>query len=207
VGILTFVAQTQNRWLGFGLLFTYALGMGQLLIILGVSSNLLYKFPKNPIIMKSAKTILGVALVASGLFYLNLLWPKTPVINKGPVTTQSEQSLVKWLPFSEVEFNNALKSNKPIFIDFYAEWCLACKELESQTFTSIEVELVSRDFVAFKFDATEESPLLNKLKSQYGIVGLPTIIFFNSKGKWIKENTLNEFENPADFVLRMKKIK
>jgi thiol:disulfide interchange protein DsbD len=205
VGILTFVAQTQSHWLGFGLLFTYALGMGQLLIILGVSSNLLYKFPKSPLIMKSAKTVLGVALVASGLFYLSLLWPKTGTINKGPITEQTLESQMKWLPFTEKAFKEALQSEKPVFIDFYAEWCLACKELEAQTFTSKEVELISRSFIAFKFDATEESEMLTKLKNTYGIVGLPTILFFNSTGEWLKDLTLNEFEKPDAFILRMKK--
>jgi thiol:disulfide interchange protein DsbD len=155
--------------------------------------------------MKSAKTVLGVALVASGLFYLSLLWPKPNQINKGPVSIEDPESLVKWQNFTEKDFAAALKAKKPILVDFYAEWCLACKELETQTFTNTEVELVSRDFIAFKFDATEESLLLNKLKNQYGIVGLPTILFFNNKGDWLKEITLNEFEKPEAFVLRMKK--
>jgi thiol:disulfide interchange protein DsbD len=204
VGILTFVAQSQNLWLGFGLLFAYAMGMGQLLIILGVSSNLLYRFPKSPLIMKASKTLLGVALIASGLFYLSLLWPKTFEINKGPIAEQKVEQLIKWVNFTEKDFEVALKSKKPIFIDFYAEWCLACKELETQTFTSKEVELVSRDFIAFRFDATDDSALLSKLKNQYGIVGLPTVLFFNAKGDWLKENTLNEFEEPAAFVHRLK---
>jgi thiol:disulfide interchange protein DsbD len=207
VGILTFVAQTQNLWLGFGLLFVYAFGMGQLLIILGVSSNLLYKFPKNPLLMKAAKTILGVALIAAGLFYLSLLWPKNFGPKVGvPSGLANQQDIVAFQDFSLERFDAALKSGKPVFIDFFAEWCLACKELESQTFTSMEVEILSREFIAFKFDATEESELLNQLKKQYGIVGLPSIIFFNAKGEWLKEFTLNEFENAKAFVLRLTQV-
>lgn len=205
VGILTFVAQTQNLWLGFGLLFAYAFGMGQLLIILGVSSNLLYKFPKNPILMKTAKTVLGVALIASGLFYLSLLWPKSIANTNNAVTTENQQVTIAFTPFTLEKFNEATKLGKPIIIDFYAEWCLACKELETQTFTDKQVELISRDFTAFKFDATEESELLNQLKKQYNIVGLPSILFFDAKGTWQKELTLNEFEKPEAFVLRLKK--
>ncbi len=208
VGILTFIAQTQDRLLGFGLMFAYALGLGQLLMVLGVSSSLLYRFPKSPWLMKTSKTILGFALIASGLFYLSLLWPKTNQINKGPVAEAATPAAqLPWQPYSDKALADAATAGKPVLIDFFAEWCLACHELEEKTFSNPTIREALKDVVLLKFDATEETPALVPLREKFKIVGLPTIIFYDKKGLWLKDLTLNEFESPELFAERIKKIK
>lgn len=214
VGILTFIANTQNLALGFGLMFTYALGLGQLLIVLGVSSSLLYKFPRSPWIMKVSKTILGFALIASGLFYLSLLWPKingnnknssTDTINATSATTKPQ--LLPWSNYTDKIHEEAKRSGKPIVLDFYADWCLACHELEEKTFSHSEIQELLKDFILIRFDATNDSPELVELRSRYQIVGLPTVIFFDKTGQWKKELTLNEFEPVEKFKVRLQQIK
>lgn len=208
VGILTFIAQSQDRFMGFWLMFTYALGLGQLLIILGVFSSLLYRFPKSPTLMKASKTILGFALIASGLFYLSLLWPKAPSINKGPVVTaEAKLNALPWKPFSEDLLKKAQTEGKPVLIDFYADWCLACHELEEKTFSDAKIQLALQDFILLKFDATEELPELAPLKEKYKIVGLPTLIFYDKSGKWREDLTVNEFETPEKFIERINSVK
>lgn len=210
VGILTLIAQTQDHLLGFGLMFTYAMGLGQLLIILGVSTTLLYRFPKSPWIMKTSKTILGLALIASGLFYLSLLWPKQNGVFKGPVDSDkitSSQSLLKWNDYSEELLQQAKKEHKPVLIDFFADWCLACHELDEKTFTNEEIQSLLQKFILIRFDSTNDSEQLDQLRKKYGIVGLPTIIFYDSNGEWIKDITLNEFEPPEKFKERLMQIK
>lgn len=208
VGILTFIAQSQNSLLGFWLMFAYALGLGQLLIILGTSSSLLYRFPRAPWIMKTSKTILGVTLIASGLFYLSLLWPKSETIQKGPIdTTESSPAQLQWHNYSEKTLEEAKKIGKPILIDFFAEWCLACHELEEKTFNNPSVKASLRGFTLLHFNATEESPELAILKKRYGIVGLPTLIFYNNRGQVLTEFTLNEFESSEKFIERLNLVK
>jgi thiol:disulfide interchange protein DsbD len=208
VGILTFVAQSQDRVLGFWLMFAYALGLGQLLIILGVSSSLLYRFPRLPWLMKASKTILGFALIASGLFYLSLLWPKANGIQKGPVTeVTSPARQLRWKNYSDDALAAAKALGKPVLIDFFADWCLACHELEENTFSHPEIAENLDEFVLLRFDATEEIPALEILRAKYKIVGLPTIIFYDRSGNWLSEFTLNEFESPELFKKRLEKIK
>lgn len=212
VGILTFIANTQNLLLGFGLMFTYALGLGQLLIVLGVSSSLLYKFPRSPWIMKLSKTILGFALIASGLFYLSLVWPKINGNSKNSSNTQTtspgaNSHQLLWSDYSDKTLEEAKKLGKPIIIDFFADWCLACHELDEKTFSQAEIQELLKDFVLIRFDATNDSPLLGELRSRYQIVGLPTVLFFDHTGKWKKELTLNEFESVEKFKVRLQKIK
>lgn len=207
VGILTFIAQTQDRLLGFGLMFAYALGLGQLLLILGVSSSLLYRFPRAPWIMKTSKTILGVALIASGLFYLSLVWPdKIGLQTAPPMDSQTEKTpSLPWQPLSEESLQAAQKTGKPILIDFFADWCLACHELEEKAFRHPMVKEELQEFILLRFDATNDSPALNAYKKKYDLVGLPTIIFYDGQGHWRKDLTLNEFESPESFEKRLKK--
>jgi len=212
VGILAFIAKSQDLVLGFWLMFAYAMGLGQLLIVLGVSSSLLYKFPRSAWIMKTSKTILGFALIASGLFYLSLLWPKlngnsNANIQSNNTSIESQKTLQLWQSYSKNTFEAAKKSGKPIILDFFADWCLACHELEEKTFSSPEIQEYLKSFVLFRYDATNDSPELKELRKQYQIVGLPTVLFFNTKGQWQKELTLNEFEAVEKFKERLKQIK
>ncbi len=212
VGILTFIAQTQDHFLGFWLMFAYAVGLGQLLIILGVFSGLLYRFPRSPWIMKTSKVVLGFTLIASGLFYLSLLWPKQNGIHTGPVSEVSAENLntlksnLIWEKYDEKLLAKSKAQHRPVLIDFYADWCLACHELDEKTFSDAEIQKELNNFTLIRFDATNDSDLLTKLRAQYSIVGLPSVIFYNAKGEWLKDKTLNEFENPEKFKARLQQI-
>jgi thiol:disulfide interchange protein len=62
-------------------------------------------------------------------------------------------------------------------IDFSAEWCAACKELDLHTWTDpVVAKEVSDHFVALKVDATEETDAINQLTSKYNVPGLPTVL-------------------------------
>lgn len=74
-GILLYVAQQQDPVLGFGLLFTFAIGMGQLFLVLGTFSSLLNRLPKSGSWMEGVKLIFGVVFIAMALYYLQFLFP------------------------------------------------------------------------------------------------------------------------------------
>lgn len=86
--------------------------------------------------------------------------------------------LIDWRKYSEDVLDGARKEGKPVIIDFRADWCAACIEMEEKTFTHQGIQLLSRQFVMIKFDATNGSPELEKLKERFKIVGLPTIVFY-----------------------------
>ncbi|MNT57817.1 Thiol:disulfide interchange protein DsbD precursor [compost metagenome] len=92
-----------------------------------------------------------------------------------------------------------------MIIDFWAEWCAACHELEEHTFTDPRVRAMAENFVLLKFDATSENAELKVLKKKYNIQGLPTVIFVNPHGVWIDALTLTQFEKPDAFIKRMEK--
>ena len=92
-----------------------------------------------------------------------------------------------------------------MIIDFSAEWCVACKELEALTFPHPEVLELRSKFTLLKFDATEDSPELSKMQEKYKILGLPTLVFINAQGKVLEDLTLTGFEDGPAFAERMRK--
>jgi thiol:disulfide interchange protein DsbD len=84
---------------------------------------------------------------------------------------------IHWQPYSAHVLEQARREGKKVLIDFTAAWCAQCKELEHKTFSKREVGLAARDFVALRADMTDfNGPRAQKLKEQYGIVGLPTVV-------------------------------
>jgi thioredoxin:protein disulfide reductase len=84
---------------------------------------------------------------------------------------------IPWLHDERVALEQARATGKPILVDFFAEWCAACKELDVHTFSdpSVQQEVVQR-FVPLKVDATDETEEVSRLEQKYGIPGLPTVL-------------------------------
>lgn len=114
---------------------------------------------------------------------------------------------LKWSPYSEEIINQAISHKKYVLIDFWANWCQACHELEEKTFSNSSVQQELKEFVIIKFDATHNSDLLKKLKSKYKIQGLPSLIFLNTKGDWLQKETLIQYESPEDFIQRIHRVR
>ena len=84
---------------------------------------------------------------------------------------------IPWLSDEKLAVQQSRASGKPLLIDFSAEWCAACKELDLHTWTDpVVAKEVSDRFVALKIDATEETEQINQLTSKYGVPGLPTVL-------------------------------
>ncbi|MEK6773748.1 MAG: cytochrome c biogenesis protein CcdA [Bdellovibrionota bacterium] len=145
------------------------------------------------------------AILFVGFSYLAIsIFNLRPIIS-GPYAISEDLTLPQWKPYAEAEYKTALESRKPIIIDFYADWCAACHELERHTFSSSKFKALADQFILLRFDATKNSELLRVLKSKYKIQGLPTVIFYTPNGVWQDSLTLTEFEGPDRFVKRMQK--
>jgi thioredoxin:protein disulfide reductase len=94
-----------------------------------------------------------------------------------------------------------------VMIDFYADWCLPCKELDARTFTDEGVIDESRRFVRLKADLTRpEAEETKRLTEQFEILGVPTIVFLAPSGEEVEGVRLVGFERPAPFLDRMQKV-
>lgn len=111
-----------------------------------------------------------------------------------------------WDLYTDEKLAIALEARQPVVIDFYADWCAACKELKSKTFSADEVSSHSSQIRWLFFDATHSSRKLEELKEKYKIVGLPTVLFFNREGTLRTDLTLSGYEGPKKFKERLTKL-
>ncbi len=111
-----------------------------------------------------------------------------------------------WTIYSEENLSLAAKHQDFVVLDFYAEWCAACRQLKHKTFADPKISGYSTKIKWMYFDSTQSSEELTGLKDKYGILGLPTILFFDKSGRWRKDLTLTGFENSEAFLQRLKKL-
>jgi thiol:disulfide interchange protein DsbD len=106
--------------------------------------------------------------------------------------------------FDPAELDATLRSGRLVMLDFSAEWCVPCHELDRQTFTDRRVISRARDFVAFKVDLTRyDSPEAERWRQQFGIKGVPTIVFLGPDGEEVRAARVEGFMPPERFLERM----
>lgn len=115
---------------------------------------------------------------------------------------------VTWRSYSEKTLKEAVSSKKPVIIDFYAIWCTPCRELDEVTFHDASVvKRAESDFVMVKVDVTRAgNPLNERLLQEYGVKGVPTVVFLDSNGKERKKLRLVDYLPPDQFMGRMAEL-
>ena len=110
---------------------------------------------------------------------------------------------------SEAELQQALSENNKslVMLDLYADWCVACKEFEKETFSDPSVQKAFGDMLLLQVDMTKNSEENRALMTKYKVLGLPTILFFNRDGKEIEGGRVNGFMPPVEFLQWIEKIR
>lgn len=109
-----------------------------------------------------------------------------------------EKSEPEWQKFSIQSYEASLNNNERMVIDFYADWCIPCKELDALTFSNEKVIKEMERFSNYKVDMTKMTEENEALRKQFNVVGMPTVLVINSQGKEI--NRITGFVNADEFL-------
>ncbi len=168
------------------------------LVALGILAGAVHKSFHGPTREKVLKGM-GLALVLFGLT------ARLDVENVAMAASEDSGG-IGWVHQLDTGLAQAKAAHKPVFIDFYADWCAACKELDRKTYPDAKVRAEAKRFVPIKVDGTRSSDELDKIYDTYGVEGLPTVLFIDSDGKVLKDPRLVGFVSPTEMVQILKKV-
>ncbi|MGV0981926.1 MAG: protein-disulfide reductase DsbD [Polynucleobacter sp.] len=211
-GVLAFIAQTGSMSLGAGLLFVMALGMGLPLLFIAIEARIL--IPSTGIWMVWLQRTLGVLLVATAA------WIASPLLQSGGETGSrvmangQRQHQIGNAIFTVIESSaqldqflaQAKEQKKLVLLDFYADWCISCKEMEVNTFANPEVNQELQKFVLLQADVTKNSSENQALLKRFGLFGPPGILIFDLNSEELKDQRVIGYMPPQRFVERLKKL-
>ncbi len=261
VGLLVYIAALGSKLQGFLIMWSFALGMGILFLVIGTFSGAAASLPKAGEWMNRVKHMFGILMIGMALYYVkpfiessaftlilggffiwagvfigafdpfsseptgwNRLWKTAGIVclalgigyvakfTLGGFTDSQQSQVLKkssiaWLSDEESALARAKKQNKPLMIDFSADWCAACIKLERETFSNPEVTEAARQFVSVKIDCTDnKDPAIRHLRKKYKVVGLPTIVFISRSGRVLRDMTITEYVRPKALLERMSKV-
>lgn len=166
--------------------------------------------------------ILAATLILGGI-YLGFIertgsekkvfpWVKRAVGTAGVVVgalfiMNLQQEGIQWEDYAEDKVDQAREEGRTVVMDFYADWCIPCLELERVTFTDNQVIDATEEMVRLKVDLTNfESPEAEELRRRYEIAGVPTIVFLGPDGEEVEEARVVGFLNPKQFLQRIEKV-
>ena len=117
------------------------------------------------------------------------------------------QTHLNFIPVTSVdELNQALERarGKPVMLDLYADWCVACKEFEKYTFSNPQVQQALGDTVLLQADVTANNAQDVALLKHLQVLGLPTILFFDAQGKEHPQARVTGFMDAATFSAHLR---
>jgi len=168
---------------------------------------------------RANKKALGIIILLYGMSLLlggmsgakdpiHPLDPFLPNKNAVAVAAASEhKTFEKITSIEELDAILAENKGKKVMVDFYADWCSACKELEEKTFSDEAVKSAMDGYVLVQVDLTANDEAAKSISSKFGIFGPPAILFFDESGERVKSADIVGFKEPQEFLKHLGEIK
>ncbi|MGB2868518.1 MAG: cytochrome c biogenesis protein CcdA [Bacteroidota bacterium] len=156
-----------------------------ILIVGGIYLGFVDRSGKDKKVLQRIQWLFGVACVVVGVIFANGL--RKPGIS--------------WESYSDEKLMAAKAQQTPVVMDFYADWCIPCLELDRSTFTDPSVVSATKNFRRLKVDLTHfDSADAEALRKKFGISGVPTVIFLNVGGEEVTSSRIIGYVTPEVFV-------
>ena len=140
-------------------------------------------------------------LVAAVMLVVGVIM--APGMDQAGSGEEADNADLEWQAFDAIEARAAIDGGAPVIIDFYADWCAPCRELDEKTFSDRKVRETLAGFSRFKVDLTRSSEANQDLTARFGVVGVPTVIVFEGGEEVFR---ITGFEPPERFLTRFKDV-
>ena len=167
---------------------------------------LFYRSNAENYIVKSTLNVLSIVLVSYSLLQVYGLRandnfePTSSFIEK-----KDSQIFVKLKSTTDL-FDSIKNTENITMVDLWADWCVACKELDKYTFSDLRVRELLTNINIIKFDVTENNDDHSKFLSDNQIYGPPALMFFDNKGNEIKSARIVGFIDADNFLNRLNNL-
>ena len=185
--VLGYVALQRSYLFGFALLIVFSLGMGLLFICLGACYGELASKLKGGRWMIWIRRALGIILLFPAAFYVTSLvnWQREAPFNK---------PRIEWILEQKDALQFAKETERPLMMEFTAEWCPPCKALDSKFFRRDDIVKLSYQLVPLRINATVESDEVRRLMDRYRVMGMPAVIFLDPDGKLYEDLSVADYD-------------
>ncbi|MFM5428903.1 protein-disulfide reductase DsbD [Aeromonas veronii] len=150
--------------------------------------------------------VLLLAMISAVVVGKDLLQPATPAA----ITADASQTAPRFIrvkTLDDLKVQLAAARGKPVLLDLYADWCVACKEFEHKTFSDPAVRERFGQMVLLQADVTANDDADIELLNSLNVLGLPTLIFFDREGKELTGQRVTGFMGPAEFLGRLDQLR
>ena len=208
-GALLYISQTRDVVLGASALYAMAWGMSLPLLLVGVSAGSL--LPRAGAWMTAVKALFGLLMLGMAVYVARPAWPYLQTQVLGLQAPASSHRSV--LPFKRVHslteldaaIAQARADGRAVMLDFYADWCVSCIEMEQGTFTDALVQSRLKGVVLLQADVTLNSADDRALMQRFGLFGPPGILFFDPQGQEQSQARVIGFQNAQAFLQSLQK--
>jgi len=168
----------------------YRILMGAFLLAGGIFLGALRATsPESTVRGKLVQSLGVIVLVLGFVYFAGGAAPLVGLVSSGRVETPSAEAGIRWVTSVDEGLARAAAEKNPALVDFWAEWCAYCHEMDSDVLNQEPVVAESRRFVMIRADVTVHTARVDELYRKYGIVGPPAFVFVRTSGE---HSTVNQ---------------
>jgi thioredoxin:protein disulfide reductase len=188
-----------------------------LLILPAIYLNAIDPLPENSSGWRKLWKGVGLMMLAYGLllligFSMGNNNPLKPLQGFGVNNAQAAEQRIVFekvasISALEARIQQASANHQPVMLDFYADWCISCKEMEAYTLTDPKVKQALTGFVLLRADVTKDSDDDKALLAKFNLIGPPAMLFFGADNQESTEHRVIGYQDAETFIKTLQRIK
>lgn len=201
-GALLFISRSGDVWLGGSALFVLALGMGVPLMVVGTSAG--HLMGRANALYGRIRVVFGVVLLGVAAWITQPVW--LPAWERVAGAGHAAPGFERVTSLTAVQTALRASGGKPLLLDFTADWCTTCRELERKTFADPEVAARLAGWKRLRFDVTASTAADREALAAFGLFGPPAVLLFGADGVEQRAQRVLNFQPPEVFLRKLDNV-